>query len=162
MRLASGRSTSELAQLAGVAATTWLRIESRQRVPTIDTIERFARALGVASGWLAFGPQGEEPFRSRRPRVPVPPDEPHPRPGSRQSIARHKGLAGRLRWRRAALGLSLRALAERAGISAQAIVHVEAARVVPKVDTLESLARALGVSPGWLAFGQGEKPSAQG
>ncbi len=42
-------------------------------------------------------------------------------------------------------GLSLRALAEKSGVSADTIFHIEHGNRKPKADTLEKLARALGV-----------------
>jgi len=159
MRLASGKTAQALSQLAGAALSTWLRIETQRRLPTIDTIERLAQALGVSPCWLAFGAQGEDPFRQRRPRPPLLPDEPVPCPGKGAVIDLHVGFSKRLRERRGELGLSLRELGQRAGVSAQAIVHAEADRSVPKVDTLEALAFALGVSPCWLAYGQGNPPA---
>lgn len=155
MRLASGKTAQALSQLAGTAPSTWLRIEAQQRWPTIDTIERLAQALGVSPCWLAFGVEGEEPFRQRRPRPPLRPEEPIPCPGQGAVTGLHRSFGQRLRERRAELGLSLRELGQRAGVSAQAIVHAEADRSLPKVDTLEALAQALGVSPCWLAYGQG-------
>jgi transcriptional regulator with XRE-family HTH domain len=51
----------------------------------------------------------------------------------------------------------LRELAERAGIANyQTIDNIERARQRASVDQIESLARALGVSPAWLAFGTKE------
>ena len=61
----------------------------------------------------------------------------------------------RLREARKAAGLTLRELAERAGIANyQTIDNIERARQRASVDQIESLARALGVSASWLAFGE--------
>lgn len=46
---------------------------------------------------------------------------------------------------REASGLSLRELAERAGLSHQTLVILEAGKTQPRVDTLAKIARALGV-----------------
>jgi len=63
----------------------------------------------------------------------------------------------RLREARKASGLTLRELAERAGIANyQTIDNIERARQRASVDQIESLAHALGVSPAWLAFGTKE------
>jgi transcriptional regulator with XRE-family HTH domain len=43
-------------------------------------------------------------------------------------------------------GLSLRTLAERAGVDFSTIYRIEAGDTVPKFDTLEKLAKALGIS----------------
>ena len=64
----------------------------------------------------------------------------------------------RLREARKAAGLTLRELAERAGIANyQTIDNIERARQRASVDQIECLARALGVSPAWLAFGTKER-----
>ena len=63
----------------------------------------------------------------------------------------------RLREARKAAGLTLRELAERAGIANyQTVDNIERARQRASVDQIESLARALSVSPAWLAFGTKE------
>ena len=63
----------------------------------------------------------------------------------------------RLREARKTAGLTLRELAERAGITNyQTIDNIERARQRASVDQIESLARALGISPAWLAFGTKE------
>ena len=63
----------------------------------------------------------------------------------------------RLREARKAASLTLRELAERAGIANyQTVDNIERARQRASVDQIESLARALGVSPAWLAFGTKE------
>lgn len=52
--------------------------------------------------------------------------------------------AGSLRRARMATGLSLRALAERAGTSHATLSAYEAGRAVPRVDTLDRILRAAG------------------
>ena len=60
----------------------------------------------------------------------------------------------RLREARKAAGLTLRELAERAGIANyQTIDNIERGKQRASVDQIESLAHALGISPAWLAFG---------
>lgn len=67
------------------------------------------------------------------------------------------GIGYRLREARLVARLTLRELAERAGIANyQTIDNIERARQRASVDQIESLARALGVSPAWLAFGTEE------
>ena len=56
------------------------------------------------------------------------------------------GMGLRLRQAREKAGLSLRALADRAGVDFSTIYRIEAGDTVPKLDTLEKLAKALGVS----------------
>lgn len=66
----------------------------------------------------------------------------------------HFGFAQRLRRARRAAGLSCAALARTAGLgSSTTIGTLEAHRTVAHVDTAERLARALGIAPGFLAFG---------
>ena len=50
----------ELAARTGVAHSTVVRIERGQAAPRIETLGRFAEALGVDPKWLAFGdgPEG--------------------------------------------------------------------------------------------------------
>lgn len=91
-----------------------------------------------------------------------------PRPTSRSSSSSYartpsaRGIAvgARLREARAATGLSQHALARTVGISQPSLSHAESGIIVPELDTLEALARALGVRAGWLAFG--EEPRAAG
>lgn len=98
-------------------------------------MERIADVLELSVGYLAFGQQ--EPW--------VPAEE-----------LRCKGLSARLIAARAARGLSLREVDRRAGTAAGTIRAIEAGGQ-PTLDTLESLAAALAVSPAWLAFGLGRR-----
>ena len=66
-------------------------------------------------------------------------------------------LGARLFEARNAAGLTLRALAEQAGISHTAVNGIEKGHQIPAADTIEALAQALGVSPCWLAYGIGPK-----
>jgi lambda repressor-like predicted transcriptional regulator len=71
---------------------------------------------------------------------------------------RHRGIADRLaeaigEVQRADPGLSQRAIADRAGISEQALRGLLRG-VDPRCSTVAALASALGVPPGWLAFGR--------
>jgi transcriptional regulator with XRE-family HTH domain len=91
----------------------------------------------VPAGWLAFG--AELPFL----------------PADALGCA---GLGGRLAARRAAAGLSTRALGAAAGVASGTVVYVESGRVMPTLDTAERLAVSLGLPPWWLAFGEGADP----
>jgi transcriptional regulator with XRE-family HTH domain len=133
-RRAAGLTQRALAALAGVTHPGIRFIEREGRVPRVDITERFARALGVPAGWLAFG--AELPF--------VPAD-----------ALGCAGMAGRLSALRAARGLSTRALGAAAGLASGTVVYVENGQVLPTLDTAERLAVALGVTPWWLAFGEG-------
>lgn len=65
------------------------------------------------------------------------------------------GLGRRFRLAREKKGLTLRALAAASGCQYSTIVAVESSGRMPQITTVEILARALGVSPGWLAYGEG-------
>ncbi len=60
------------------------------------------------------------------------------------------GLGERVRRSREDAGLSQEALAYRAGVSASAVRGIEQERQVPRVDTLQRLARELGTTVGFL------------
>ncbi|MEZ4529076.1 MAG: helix-turn-helix transcriptional regulator [Desulfobacterales bacterium] len=62
----------------------------------------------------------------------------------------------KLRERRKALDMTLRELAEKAGISFSTVGKVENGQRDPSANTLGSLAEALGVSPNYF-FGRGDK-----
>ena len=126
-------SAAALSRAAGVGTNTVSQIEAGQRLPRLPVLERIADALKISAGYLAYGQQGEW-----------------------EAVAelRCQGLQGRLIEARAALGLSLREVDRRAGTTAGTIRSIEAGGQ-PTLDTLESLASALTVSPTWLAFGLG-------
>lgn len=72
-----------------------------------------------------------------------------------------QGLSLRARTAREATGLTLRELADMAGI-ANSVVHYTEGGRVPRLDTVERIAIVLGVSPCWLAFGEdGTEPFRQ-
>jgi transcriptional regulator with XRE-family HTH domain len=52
----------------------------------------------------------------------------------------------------------MRALGLAAGLTGPAIEKIEKGKSVPRLDNVEALAKVLGVSPGWLAFGIGRGP----
>ena len=55
-----GRSVTQawLAGQCGVSAPTVSQWESGVTEPTIDSVARIAKALGVSPGWIAFGEDG--------------------------------------------------------------------------------------------------------
>lgn len=53
--------------------------------------------------------------------------------------------------------MSYRGLARAADVSVGSIVHWETGATDPDRGTVEKLAKALGVSAAWLAYGQGQK-----
>jgi transcriptional regulator with XRE-family HTH domain len=120
-----------LAQLAGCGQTIALEIENRQRVPATDTLLRLALVLDVSASWLAFG-MGDQ----QAPNI------------SQAQTA----LGDRLRLARTDCSMSLAELGRRTGRSPRAIAKIENGGQ-SGIDVIESLAKALGVSAGWLAFG---------
>ena len=63
------------------------------------------------------------------------------------------GFARRLRSARSAAELNGAALSTAAGLSHNAVAQLELGERVPRLDTVAKLAKALAVSPCWLAFG---------
>jgi transcriptional regulator with XRE-family HTH domain len=79
--------------------------------------------------------------------VPVPPPE-HPEPSH---------IGARLRAQREQVGLTLREVARRIGVSASLISQIERDKVNPSVSTLYSLVRELGLTMGDLFAGDGSE-----
>ncbi len=68
----------------------------------------------------------------------------------------------RLRWARAAAGLSARGLGIAARLSSRHVWVLENdGHENPALKTLRALATALGVSVGWLGNGEGRRPAAK-
>lgn len=68
-------------------------------------------------------------------------------------------LSQRLRAAREKRGISRRDLASRlGGDKYSTLSKIEEGESMPGIDTVELLARALGVSAGWLAYGEGIAP----
>ena len=129
-------SFSSVAEAAGISdGQIVFRIERKQgHVPRCDTVELIAYALGLSPASLAYGIESET-----------------------EQLAdglRCEGVAVRLQETRSARGLSVLALAKQAGLSHTAVGNIERG-TMPGLDTAEALANALGVSPGWLAYGLG-------
>lgn len=74
-----------------------------------------------------------------------------------------KTLGQRLEWARKVAKLSQRGLARRAGLGSQRHVGLieSGERDNPELKTLQKVADTLGVSLGWLATGEGERPTAE-
>jgi transcriptional regulator with XRE-family HTH domain len=68
------------------------------------------------------------------------------------------GIAARLKLARSHAKLTIRALASAAGVASSAITDTEIGNRIPRADTIEKIARALGVSACWLAYGEGTSP----
>ncbi len=135
-RKAANMTRQALSLKAGLANDTALRIEAEGRVPAVDTIERLARALNLSPCYLAFGVED----------APVPPAD---------APLFCEGIGHRLATARAARGLSMRALARAAESTDTTVRLTETGRTLPTVATAETLAKALSVSPCWLAYGVG-------
>ena len=127
-------------------------IENGSQVPGIDIVEKLAAGLGLPPGWLAFGNEADLPFRQKQ--IALKYDEPEPQPGIGLFRARYETCGERLRQAREQSGHSLRAIAEAAGVSFQAVQYTESGLTAPRVDTIEAIAVALDVPPGWLAYGE--------
>ncbi|MEQ8346875.1 MAG: helix-turn-helix domain-containing protein [Sneathiellaceae bacterium] len=81
-------------------------------------------------------------------------------PPAGQPTARPASLGDRVAEARRLSGLTQAEVAQRFGISAQAVSQWEAGRAKPDVERLEELARLLGVEFLWLCFGAEEDPAA--
>ncbi len=132
-RRQSGLKRLPLAAKAGLATATGRDIETAGRIPTVGTLARLASALGVSAGWLGYG-LGEQHT-----------DGP---------VSTTDGMGARLALVRIERGLTKAALARLADLSPSSFAKIENGGQTG-VDVLESLAKALGVSPAWLAFGEG-------
>lgn len=133
------KTPNALSVAAGVASGVVSDVEGRN-VPRLDTAEKLARALGLSPAWLAYGIEG----------IGAPP----PIEGAPLRCA---AMGERLRALRQDRGLSLRALAEEAQLTAGGVGSIETGRTLPSVATAEQLAKALGISPAWLAYDEGPK-----
>lgn len=137
-RKAASLSFDSIADAAGITdGSTVVHLERKPgHVPRLDTVEKVAYALGLSPSFLAYGLDGDT---------------------SRGEALRADGVAERLQAARRARGLSMRALARLAGLTDTAVRTTEAGITVPTVATVEEFAKALGVSPAWLAFDQGPR-----
>ncbi len=138
-REGAGVESKPLSLKAGLADRTVWAIEAEGRIPGIDTAERIARALGVSPCYLAYGVEGA---------ALAPAEE----------ALRSQGCGGRIQRLRDARNLTRTDLGRAAGVSATAILNLEAGRNLPSVATAEALGAALGCSPCWLAYAEGPSP----
>jgi transcriptional regulator with XRE-family HTH domain len=142
-RRQAGLKRLPLAEKAGLAQATGRDIETGQRLPTVGTVARLAAALGVTASWLAYG-LGD--MMADRP------------------AGNTDGLGARLQAVRVARSITKAELGRLAGITAPSITQIESGGS-SGVHIVEALATALGLSPGWLAFGVGDRelpPSRRG
>lgn len=141
-RLEAGLDQKALSVSAGMSHGTVFHIERGLRVPGIDTVEKLADALRRSPSSLAYAEQHAH---------------------APSSTPRHQGMPGRLRQAREFRHLSLNMLGGQSGTSHVTVKHIEEGDSVPLLDTVEKLAKALQVPPGWLAYGEGPDPlQAQG
>lgn len=133
-------SSAALSLQAGLSLNAVYGLESGERIPRIDTIERLARALQMSPCKLAFGVEAPN--------------------GSGKGLL-CEGLPARLAEARAVRGLSRYSLGQLSGTSDTLVRLTETGASMPNLAKLDALARALQISPCWLAFGLGpmEAPS---
>lgn len=134
-RKAAGVTRRALAQQAGGGNAIALYVETSQQLPTVRTVARLASALGVAAGWLAYG-LGDM--------------------SADGTAATTEGIGARLAEVRIAQGLTKAALARAVKLTPAAVANIEKG-AQPGVEVLEALAKALAVSPAWLAFSEGPR-----
>lgn len=144
-RLRRARRKNDLGMSAasltsGMSTGTAFLIERRQTLPRIDTVERFAIALGVSAPWLAYGDGPEDTIPSQPAAATI---------GQRLVAVRKQR------------GLSRQSLGDAAGLTGQTVANIEVRGMIPRVDTVEMLANVLGVEAGWLGFGAGSQAAAQ-
>lgn len=143
-RLRKARRQAELSrraleQKAGGTNGAVLYMETGKRLPTVATVVRLAAALDVSAGWLAYG-IGEMAAEGQS--------------------ASTDGMAERLQAVRLARGLTKAALARLVELSPSTVADIEHGAQTG-VEVTAMLAKALRISPAWLAFSQGpqELPS---
>ena len=135
-RLTAGYDRKTLTLKASLAdGSVVLGLEQRRRVPRLDTVERLADALGLSPAFLAFGIDDAA--------------------GGIPTALRSDGVSTRLHATRMAKDMTMRAVSEKAGLSHPTARSTESGASMPTIATVEALANALGVSPGWLAYGLG-------
>jgi transcriptional regulator with XRE-family HTH domain len=124
-----------VAQKAGVSDAIVGYVETNQRLPTVRTIGRLASALGVSAAHLAYGLGAQ---------------------ASDSPAANTDNLGARLQAVRVERDLTKAALARLVELSPSTVADIENG-AQSGVEVVEALAQVLGVSPGWLAFGEGPK-----
>ena len=134
-RKQSGLKRKTVGQKVGRDPQVTAKVEAGERRPTVATLARLASVLGVRAGWLGYG-IGEQQTNG--------------------PAATTEGMGERLACVRTERGLTKAALARLADLSPSSFAKIENGGQTG-VDVLESLAKALGVSPAWLAFGEGPR-----
>lgn len=152
-RLAREITPSRLALTAGLSNPAVRRIEEEGRVPGVDVVERLARVLRTSPGWLAFDVRPAPLPAAGEEAAALPPAGPDAAVEGAPLLC--AGLGERLRGLREERGLPRKALARLVGLADTPIRMTEEGRTLPSVATLEQIAKGLGVSPAWLAYGEG-------
>lgn len=127
-------SGSGLSLAVGMTAGSAWSLEAGGRIPRVDTVEKLAKVLCVSPCWLAYGiaPACELELGSLS-----------------------AGLPERLLQIRGERGFSRRELGRLSGTSDNFVQMTETGATVPNIAKVEALAKALQVSPCWLAYGIG-------
>lgn len=134
-RRAAGLSCAALSRLAGLGGYMVASIEAGIRVPRLRAVELLGDALRASPAYLAYGLD-----------VPWEPAE----------GLRCEGVGERARAVREERGLTLREVGRGLASSAGTVQAIERG-TMPGIDTAEDLAKALGVSPAWLAYDVGPR-----
>jgi transcriptional regulator with XRE-family HTH domain len=134
-RTRAGHSRRQLTAKTAVLDGNMVQaLEQGPRIPRIDSVEKIAYALGLSPGFLAYGLNGE---------------------GAPVDSLRGAGVGGRLQAVRLSQQLSMRGLARAAAITEATVRATESGQTIPTIATVEALAKALDISPAWLAYGIG-------
>ena len=134
-RRESGLKRLHVAARAGLARATGRTIETGNRLPTVGTIVSLAGALDVSASWLAYG-IGDMHING--------------------APATCDGMGARLQQLRVEQGHTKAALARLVGLSPSTVADIENGAQTG-VEVIEALAKALCISPAWLAFNQGSR-----
>ena len=132
-RKQSGLSRAALGPKVGRDSHVAADIEAGERMPTVATVALLASGLNVSAGWLGFGLGAQQL------------DAP---------AATTSDMKLRVQAMRMARGLTKAELARLVDLSPTALANIEKGAQTG-VNVLEALAKALGVSPAWLAYGEG-------
>ena len=130
-RRQSGLRRLPLSEKGGFSDTTLADIEAGKQTPTVGMIARLAVALSVSAQWLAYG-LGDK----TREATPASCD----------------GMGARLQQARSMQDHTKASLARLANLNPGTLGGIERGGQAG-VDTIERIAKALGVSPSWLAYG---------
>lgn len=151
----AGLSQRQAARLSACSDMVLRHINSGGQT-SIDVVEKLAAGLGVPAPWLAFGPEAARPFRQVQKLPKTALADPEPQPGKGIFRERYKGAGERLRQVREDSKFTLLKVGMAAQMSDQAVLNTESGATVPKLETIEAIAVALDVAPGWLAYGDGQ------